>query len=286
MSLALASREKLDAVLGRKPGEAPRTLSTGNVLERFAKGFGLPFRGLKLIFKHGVLFKWSALTAAISAVLLGALLVGLFTYTGDLVSLVWEKPEGWLRFFWYTLAVIVFATAFVIGASTIPPIATAPITDPLTANAEKILGAPVLEGGGVAKMAKETAHAVVKAVMRLALLYAGHAVLLVIWIIPGIGQAVWTPLAMAWTIFWLAYEYLDIPANRHDYRFSEVLRTVGDNLALSVGFGTAVYLILWVPLLNVLFIPVAAVGATILFVDLRATGRMPPSDTERRLGLA
>ena len=64
------------------------------------------------------------------------------------------------------------------------------------------------------------------------------------------------------------------------YRFGEVARAVRANPGVSAGFGGAVYLLLWVPLLNTLFIPAATVGATLLFHELRATGRIAPSAYE------
>lgn len=283
MGAELSSRDRLDRVLGVKPGQPSRTLSSGSAFDRFAKGFGLPFRGLKLVLTHGRLFGWSAIVAGVCLFLLAGLFALVWLYVPTVFALLWEKPEGWLRFVWYTLVFLVGSGLFVMGASSIPPVATAPFQDPLTTNVERVLGAIPDGGGGVKKLVFETTNSVLKAVMRLVLLWSGHAVLFVIWLIPGLGQLIWTPLSILWTTFWLAYEYLDLPANRYDYAFREVLQTVRDNLALCMGFGTATYLMLWIPLLNVLFIPVAAVGATILFVDLRATGRMAPSAAERRI---
>lgn len=283
MAAALPSRDRLDRVLGVKPGQPSRPLASGSAFSRFARGFGLPFRGLKLVLTHARLFGWSALVAGVSLVLLSALLALVVIYVPTLFSLLWEKPEGWLRFVWYPLVFLVGSGLFVMGASSIPPVATAPFQDPLTTNVERVLGALPEGGGGLKKLVFETTNSVLKAMMRLALLWTGHALLFVIWLIPGLGQLIWTPLSIVWTTFWLAYEYLDLPANRYDYAFREVLQTVRDNFALCMGFGTATYLMLWIPLLNVLFIPVAAVGATILFVDLRATGRMAPSAAEQRI---
>ena len=45
---------------------------------------------------------------------------------------------------------------------------------------------------------------------------------------------------------------------------------------LGLGFGAAVYVILWVPVLNTLFVPLAIVGGTLLFRGLLAAGALPP----------
>jgi CysZ protein len=82
-------------------------------------------------------------------------------------------------------------------------------------------------------------------------------------------------VAPLWTMGWLAVEYLDGPMARHLYPFRQVRRAVQERLPLCMGFGAAVYLMLWIPVLNFFFIPVAVVGGTLLFRGLRACGSLP-----------
>lgn len=252
--------------LGARPGP----LSAGS---RFAGGFLLPFRAIGLILAHRPLRRWSALAGLVSAVLLAGLLGALVAFTGDLLGVLWAKPAGWLVGLWYLAAALVFGILFVLGASTVPTVATAPFLDPLSADTERVLGAAAEDGGGLGRVLAETVNAVGKAVLRIALLLAGHALLLVLWLLPGIGQGLWSAAALSWTVFWLAFEYLDVPANRHGYRFRDTLALVRANAPAAVGLGLGVYLILWVPLLNVFFVPVGAVAATMLFVQLAPGGR-------------
>lgn len=264
-------RDALTTTEAHLPETAP-VLKQPSPLAQLAKGFALPFRAMPLIAKNPALLKLSLVTAAISAALLLVLGVLLVAYTGDLVGVIWAKPSGWLLLLWYPLAVLGFGLLFVLGASTVPTVATAPMLDPLSLATERALAFPTDESGGLLRLAKETMSAVGKALLRLALLYTGHAFLLLLWLLPGVGHAVWSILALFWTVFWLAYEYLDVPANRHGLDFGDVLRLVFTNFAMAMGFGFAVYVILWIPLLNTVFIPVAAVGATMGFVELKARG--------------
>ena len=240
-----------------------------NPLAELARGFALPFRAMRLIVSNPPLLRLSLVTAGISAVLLALLFALLVHFTGDIVGLLWAKPSGWLLALWYPLAFLVFAVLFVVGASTVPTLATAPMLDPLSVAAEKALGIEGDDTFDLVRVVKETLNALAKTFMRLLLLYAGHAFLLLLWLLPGIGHAAWSVAAFLWTVFWLAYEYLDVPANRYGLGFDAVLQLVRNHLFLAMGFGVAVHLILWVPLLNAVFIPVAAVGATISFAELR-----------------
>lgn len=239
-----------------------------------AGGFLLPFRAIGLIVAHPALLRWSLLAGLVSAVLLSVLLGLLVAFTGDLLGLLWAKPTGWLVGVWYVAAALVFGLLFVLGASTVPTVATAPFLDPLSADTERVLGAAPEDIGGLARVVAETANAIGKAILRIALLLAGHAVLLLLWLLPGIGQGLWSAAALAWTVFWLAFEYLDVPANRHGFRFRDTLALVRANAPAAIGLGLGVYLILWVPLLNVFFVPVGAVAATALFVELSAGARV------------
>lgn len=260
------------------PADSPLTPPRANPLRSFMDGFALPFRALGVIAKSAQLRKLSIITALISAALLITLAVLLFAYTGSLLGLVWAKPSGWLLALWYPLAVVVFSLLFALSASTVPTIATAPMLDPLSIATEKALGFDVDESGGWSRFLRETVSAIGKMLLRLSVLYIGHALLLILWLLPGLGHAVWSVLAFFWTVFWLSYEYFDIPANRYGMGFGEVFRFVSDNFALALGFGVAVYAILWVPLLNTFFIPVATVGATMGYRGMGRRGRVLAED--------
>jgi CysZ protein len=248
-----------------RPAGAPAGPLSAGV--RFAGGFLLPFRAIGLILAHRALRRWSLLAGLVSAVLLAALVVGLVAFTGDLLGLIWARPAGWVAAVWYLVAALLFGLLFVLGASTVPTVATAPFLDPLSADTERILGGGPA-GGGLGRMVAETANAVGKAVIRIALLLAGHGALLLLWLLPGIGQGLWSAAALAWTVLWLAFEYLDVPANRHGYRFRDTLRLLWANAPAAAGLGLAIYLVLWIPLLNAFFVPVGAVAATALFVQV------------------
>ncbi|MGZ3457369.1 MAG: EI24 domain-containing protein, partial [Archangium sp.] len=71
-------------------------------------------------------------------------------------------------------------------------------------------------------------------------------------------------------------EHMAAPMTRHLYPFSEVRRVLRQRWLMCLGFGTGAYVLLWVPLLNSLFLPVAVVGGTLLYRGLLAVGTVPP----------
>ncbi len=241
----------------------------------FGGGFALPFHALRLVVAVPALRRWALAMAAITALSLLALVAGLLLGVPVALGALWTRPEGWLVALWYLAALALGAVGLVVGVAAVPAVVTAPLADPLVEATERHLGLQGPGAGGLGRLAAEAAAGVRKAVLRVSLLLAGHALLLPLWLLPGAGHAAWSLLSVAWTIFWLAFEYLDIPANRFGWRFREVARTLRAHPATTFGFGAAVYLLLWVPVLNTLFIPAATVGATILFHELRAAGGIP-----------
>ncbi len=63
---------------------------------------------------------------------------------------------------------------------------------------------------------------------------------------------------------------------RHLYRFGDVTRAVRARLGLGMGLGAAIYLLLWVPVLNLFFVPLAIVSGTLLYRGLRSAGALAP----------
>jgi CysZ protein len=239
----------------------------------------LPFRAIALVRGSRRLLLLSALAALVTFIALVALVVVLGMYTDDLMRQILGEPQTWYgRIGFLALWALSFLLLLVVGANTVPLILLAPLQDPLSEATEVECGDfrpppfrvhAFLRGAGVALWHN---------IARVGLLLAGHALLFLLSFLPGIGAVLWTVLAAAWTMGWLAVEYLDAAMARHFYRFRQVRRAVLERPWLCMGFGAAVYVLLWVPVLNFFFIPLAVVAGTLLFRALRAAGGLPPPE--------
>jgi CysZ protein len=93
--------------------------------------------------------------------------------------------------------------------------------------------------------------------------------------IPVIGSAVSSVIGFSFTTLYLAVDFIDWPASRRDrdirYRF-EMLK---EHFWAMFGFGTGVWLLLFVPLVNLLFLPAAVAGGTLLYLDLEGHRAAP-----------
>jgi CysZ protein len=242
----------------------------------FFQGFALPFSALRLVSRDKKLWRLAVLSSLVTFASLVALVWLLAGRTPGLVGYFWAKPEAWYGAgIWYLLVAAAFVILLVVGANTVPLLCLAPLQDPISEATEEALGAKVA-GFSMGRAVKSTVLSLGHTASRIALLLAGHAVLALLNFIPAAGSVAWTMAASVWTMWWLSVEYLSAPMARHLYRFSDVRAAVAARKALAFGFGAAVYLLLWVPVLNFFFIPLAIVGGTLLFRGLLDAGQIPP----------
>jgi len=246
------------------------------------RGFGIALRGLGLVFSNRRLTLLTLAVALITALTLGALAAGLWHYVPALVGWAWTPPATWWGSALFRLVTILaFLLLLVAGGNTLPLMLAAPLMDSISVATERHLGVEVEAESGLGRMARELLRAWANAVVRLIVLLAGQVLLLLLLLIPGIGGPLWTALSWTWAALWISAAYLDVPMARHLYTFGHELAALRRRPMLCLGFGAAVALMLWVPLLNFFFVPVAVVGSTLLFRGLAAAGVLPAPEQRR-----
>ncbi|HEX2158399.1 MAG TPA: EI24 domain-containing protein, partial [Actinomycetes bacterium] len=119
-------------------------------------------------------------------------------------------------------------------------------------------------------------RASLESALLLALTLACTAPLFVLGLIPVLGQTVVPVLQALVAGFFLAVELLAIPLERRGLRLAGRLRFVWRHRAQTLGFGVTAFLLFLVPLMNVLAMPGAVVGATLLVRRLSGEEAGPP----------
>ena len=85
----------------------------------------------------------------------------------------------------------------------------------------------------------------------------------------------WTAAGVGWTALWACAEYLDAPMVRHQRPFAQVRRVLAGRMALCLGFGLVLVVLLWVPLLNLFLVPLAVCAGTLLYRSLVSSRTLP-----------
>lgn len=232
------------------------------------RGLSLPVIAARLISRTPELRSWSRIAAMVTGAVLVAWLTVLALWTDDLLARLWPQPaQGVGHWAWLLAVGIAFCLLAVLGATTLPLLFLAPLLDPLSEATERAI-APHGHSpppGSLGRALRGAAVALGHTLKRVALLWVGQLALLPLLLIPGLGGAASALLGMAWTALWLAAEYVDLPMARHLHSFSEVLAVLRRRRWATAGFGLSLYLLLWVPVLNLFLVPIAAVAGTLYY---------------------
>lgn len=97
--------------------------------------------------------------------------------------------------------------------------------------------------------------------------------LLILFLIPGINLIA----PVLWILFgaWMmAIQYVDYPMDNHKIPFKDMRKSMGKNSIQNLGFGGSVMLMILIPGLNLIILPAAVVGATLMWVEAGGQARV------------
>jgi CysZ protein len=77
------------------------------------------------------------------------------------------------------------------------------------------------------------------------------------------------PLWLIFGVWMMAIQYIDYPADNHKLGWNEMLAWLREKRWQSMSFGGSVYLVLLIPVVNILMMPAAVAGATLFWVRER-----------------
>lgn len=89
--------------------------------------------------------------------------------------------------------------------------------------------------------------------------------LLLLTLVPVVNLVA-SPLLLAFGIWMMAVQYIDYQADNDQVGFIDMLRWMRNRRALALGFGVPVYIGMLIPLVNLLVMPSAVAGSTLLWV--------------------
>ncbi|MDH5674640.1 MAG: EI24 domain-containing protein [Myxococcales bacterium] len=250
----------------------------------FFRAFSYPFRGARFVYREhpGLARYWLPplllTTAALVAVTWAAL-----HYRADLMQAIWPAEPGgeglwaWLvgalhGLLQWLLALGLIVAGFVVVALSTSLLA-APFNDALSEAVERIAtgrsAPPASLRRFVGDLGRTLRIELVKLAVFLALMLP---LLLVSLLVPGVGPLVYTVVGSLLTAYFFAFDYVDWPASRRGLGTRARLRVATRHPMTMLGLGLGVWAFLYVPLLNLLFMPGAVAGGTLLFLELWPDG--------------
>ncbi|MEA3543582.1 MAG: EI24 domain-containing protein, partial [Thermodesulfobacteriota bacterium] len=147
-----------------------------------------------------------------------------------------------------------------------------PFNELLSEQTEALIsGAQNEESFNLRRFWKESRYALLVEIKKLTVFVTGMVVLFGLNFIPGIGLLIYAVLAPAFTLFFLVVEYMAFVLMRKQLSFTEQRRYIFKHPILMLGYACGVFCMLAIPFVQFFCIPLAVVGATLLWCDFPRT---------------
>jgi CysZ protein len=115
-------------------------------------------------------------------------------------------------------------------------------------------------------------HAVGRELRKIGYYLPRLLILLLLSFIPVVNLVA-SPLLLLFGVWMMAVQYIDFQADNDQVSFIDMLRWMRGKRMLSLGFGLPVYVGMLIPLVNLLVMPSAVAGSTLLWVRERGPSR-------------
>lgn len=246
----------------------------------FVRGLGYAIKGVRILRKYPDLARYWSVPILLTFVSLVASFVLAARYHDDLLTLLWQARQGhgWLAVLEGALYWLARGASFVLSLSVLLLVSTvlsmvfaAPFNDALSEAVEERETQKASPTFAISRLLSDLARTVVIELLKLSLFAAIMMPLTIFsWLVPGVGHVAAAIVGGLFTASYFALDYTDWPASRRGLGVRQRLSLFSQRPWLMLGFGVAVWGCLFVPILNLAFMPIAVAGGTRLFLDLEA----------------
>lgn len=226
-----------------------------NPLKGFVQGFTAFFSGVRLLIRHPGLLTLSVIPVLLTV----ALLIALAAASGWIVGTLLGHQASQVRVTAEALAVVL---ALFLGYLIYLPLARvllAPFSEALSRKAFSFLKvgqAPATRLVWTRAIAEGLKLVALQAVVWIVVVMLGV-------LMPPVGAGI----GLVAAVLFAGLDFLDIPLSVKGNSLKEKLKFLMSSPGVTLGFGLAAYLLLFIPVVNVLALPIGVVGATKLISD-------------------
>ena len=227
--------------------------------------------GLKLVLSPGLRL-FVLLPLAINLVLFAGLIYFAGHEFSQWVDHLMPTLPSWLGFLSYILwplfvALVVLMVFFCF--TLVANIVAAPFNSFLAEKVEVVVrGQDDFPPFKWAELAREVPRTLNRELRKLGYFLPRTLALFVLSLIPVVN-VVAAPLWLLFGVWMMAIQYIDYPADNHKMSWPDMLAWLRQKRWQSLGFGGIVYLVLLIPVVNLLMMPAAVAGATLFWVRER-----------------
>lgn len=257
------------------------------MFQRLFAGAAYPLEGLKFINAHGLwrVSLWIMLLnvvvfaalVAIAMALVKPLLLSLGAYLTTTFAVQSAFAAEMITILtWIAWAIIILAVVGLSGVSLVlvGQALASPFLDALSENVEELADGTPEAPLSAARITRAVLVGLSDLVWGTLTTISVYVPLVLLGLIPVIGTLPATIASYVFGALLAAHEFMGLPLTRRFVSYRVRWRIVRENSALMLGFGAVTVTMLVVPLAGFFMLPIATVGGTLLFSDLRASGQL------------
>jgi CysZ protein len=238
----------------------------------FPRGFFLVFRGARLLLRNPRLLKYIIIPFLINvAVFSLSIFFGLHFFQ-DVVTRLLPQGDAWywavVFYAFWTVAVLVTLVLVFFSFTVVGNLIASPFNELLSERTEELLlGKSTEEPFALGAFFRDMGRVWLVEIRKMAVFVLAMAALLLLNLLPLVGSLLYGFLSILLTLFFLAWEYLGFVHERKRHTFREQRQYLMLRKGLVLGFAAGVLLMLAIPFMQLFCIPVAVVGATLLWCE-------------------
>nr|WP_086939843.1 sulfate transporter CysZ [Thaumasiovibrio occultus] len=233
------------------------------------QGINYFVRGVKIATQPGIR-RYVILPLLANILIMGSAIIFLYNVLFDGITHWVASLSGnwqWLSFILFPLAFIVALVALASIFTTITHIIAAPFNGLLAERVEAMLTNETLPNSGLGGILRDIPRILSREWQKLVYYIPRALLLLLLLLVPVIGQTVGPALWFLFGAWMMAIQFLDYPFDNHKVPFKQMRSQLAATSLTSCSFGAVIMLSALIPFLNLVIMPIAVCGATALWVD-------------------
>lgn len=238
----------------------------------FFRGFVIPFAAIRFLRRNNGLVKYALIPFLINLFIftLGSILAWMY-FTDWLHALLPSHASGWYWAIIYYITAIIFIIflliMLVMAFTFIGSIIASPFNEILSEKTEKILTGKWNEDPFSFKLLiGDIGRSIGQEIKKLTFFGMVFIFLLFLNVVPVLGNFMYLPLQLGCTFLILAMEFVDFAMSRRRMSFRQKISYTYHHAMPLLSFGSVVFLIGLIPLLNYFLLPIAVVGGHAAFL--------------------
>lgn len=226
-------------------------------------------QGYRLVSRPGIK-RFVILPLLVNILLFGGFFWWIFNHMGDWIATMMSHVPYWLQWLSYLIWPVALLSVLLVSSflfSTLANLIASPFNGLLAEQAEAHLTGKKPPETSVVALAKDIPRILLREGAKFAYYLPRALVLLLLYLIPGLGQTLAPIIWFLFSAWMMAVQYNDYPFDNHKVSFRLMRQALKQHRGCQIQFGALVSLFTLIPLLNLVIMPIAVCGATAIWVD-------------------